>query len=210
MINNIEPIIEFVIKGEDGEPVFNEQGLPLLVDRPVGARSLTELIAKGKVDNLEVFAEISIKTDQWDWAFNYREYLIQVSNYKPKTSDQWENIEEGLNDPEPKAPTRPPLLSVEEVLRPYRVVILKLKRSQAVEALKVITSTGKTFDADQLSILRLNTAVNKLLLEPDLQKLPWSTDDMPTGQMVDCTREEIFEAFKLATDQFTENWEFKE
>lgn len=67
-------------------------------------------------------------------------------------------------------------------------------------------SSGKEFDADESSILRLCNAIIRNLNNPDTHIIPWSTADVGTGVMVNCTKAEIVEAHQLATDFFGEVW----
>jgi hypothetical protein len=78
-------------------------------------------------------------------------------------------------------------------------------------ARKVVTvSTGKNFDADEDSINRLGNAVIKHLNNPDNHIVRWSTADVGTGVMIDCTKAEIVEAHGLATDYFGEVWDIEQ
>lgn len=71
----------------------------------------------------------------------------------------------------------------------------------------VTVSTGKKFDADEDSMNRLCNAVIKHLDKPDSHIVKWSTADVGTGVMVDCTKAEIVEAHGLATDYFGQVWD---
>jgi len=71
----------------------------------------------------------------------------------------------------------------------------------------VTVSSGKNFDADEASINRLGNAVIKHMHNPDNHIVKWSTADVPTGVMVDCTKAEIVEAHDLATDYFGDVWD---
>lgn len=217
MDERLLPVIDFLVKDSDKKPILDEEGFPTLVQPPI-TKSIPELIAKGKLKNLNSFAKLESEKEQHDWAKDYLEYLVKlesVEEYNKSIQDEYVEVQETdeVSEPVlmelPTEPIRPPVKTIDDVLEPYKVTIFKLQREEAINKAKVTTSTGKTFDADQMSILRLNTAVNLLTLKEDLQTIPWSTDDVPTGEMVDCTRSEIFEAFQLATSKFTETWEFK-
>jgi hypothetical protein len=71
----------------------------------------------------------------------------------------------------------------------------------------VTTSTGKRFDADEDSINRLCNAKVKHLGKSDDYIVEWSTADVGTGVMIDCTYAEIVEAHTLATDFFGNVWD---
>lgn len=82
-----------------------------------------------------------------------------------------------------------------------------VKTRQALISSKiVITTSGKKFDANEISISRLCNAIIRNLNNPDTHIIPWSTADVGTGVMVDCTKAEIVEAHQLATDFFGEVW----
>lgn len=80
------------------------------------------------------------------------------------------------------------------------------ERQAKVNALKVTISTGKTFDADEVSINRMTGRVTSHLGVDDNYMIKWSTSDVPTGVMVDITLGELREALKAATDKVTELW----
>jgi hypothetical protein len=71
----------------------------------------------------------------------------------------------------------------------------------------VTVSTGKRFDADEDSINRLCNAKVKHIDKADDYIIKWSTADVGTGVMIDCTKAEIVEAHTLATDFFGEVWD---
>ena len=71
----------------------------------------------------------------------------------------------------------------------------------------VTVSTGKRFDADEDSINRLCNAKVKHIDKPDDYIVRWSTADVGTGVMIDCTKAEIVEAHYLATEFFGEVWD---
>jgi hypothetical protein len=70
----------------------------------------------------------------------------------------------------------------------------------------VTVSTGKRFDADEASMNRLCNAKVKHLGKSDDYIVKWSTADVGTGVMIDCTYAEIVEAHGLATDYFGQVW----
>lgn len=78
-------------------------------------------------------------------------------------------------------------------------------------ARKIVTvSSGKNFDADEASINRLGNAKLKHIDKPDDHIVRWSTADVGTGVMIDCTKAEIVEAHDLATDYFGEVWDINQ
>lgn len=80
----------------------------------------------------------------------------------------------------------------------------RAKRQELIDNLVVTISTGKSFDANEKSIQRLTASVVSNLTKPDDFIIEWSTADVGTGIMVDCTKSEIKEALFLATEKATE------
>ncbi|WP_199525374.1 hypothetical protein [Pseudoalteromonas sp. bablab_jr011] len=213
MTNKLEPILDFIVLDDEKNPALNEQGLPTLLQGPVGAKNISELIAKGKTDNLHKFAEIQSETEQWQWASAYFNYLVElneVEQYNANLPEPVANEDGSITEAEPKplptAPERPAIRTVGEVLEPYKVTIFKLERQSQIDNAIVEISTGKKFDADELSITRLANALIKHWQLGDSDIIPWSTADVGTGIMIDCTKAEIIEAHQLATDNFAQTW----
>lgn len=213
MTNKLAQILDFIVLDDEQNPVTNEQGLPTLLQGPVGAKNISELIAKGKIDNLTMFAELQSKTEQWEWARKYYDYLVELNEVEQYNANLPEPVatEDGtLVEVEPKAlpaePVRPAVRAVDEVLEPYKVTIFKLQRQSQIDNAVVEVSTGKTFDADEKSITRMANALIKHWQLAEDDTIPWSTADVATGVMVDCTKAEIVEAHSLATDHFAMAW----
>jgi len=213
MTNKLDPILDFIVLDDEQNPVTNEQGLPTLLQGPIGTKSIPDLIAKGKVENLALFAELQSKTEQWEWANKYYDYLVELNEVEQYNANLPEPVatEDGaLFEVEPKAlptePERPAVRTVDEVLEPYKVTIFKLQRQSQIDNAVVQTSTGKTFDADELSITRMANALIKHWQLNEDDTIPWSTADVATGVMVECTKAEIVEAHSLATDHFADAW----
>ncbi|WP_179959246.1 hypothetical protein [Pseudoalteromonas rhizosphaerae] len=213
MTNNITPLLDFIVLDDEQSPVLNEQGLPTLKQGPV-VNDLAQLIAKGKVEHIEKFAEITAQGEQWQWAQNYYDYLVelnQVNEFNANLPEPVANEDGTITTveprPEPQAPERPALKTVLEVLEPYAITIFKLRRQSEIDNATVTTASGKCFDADETSITRLaNALVKHWALEPT-DMIPWSTADVGTGVMVNCTKAEIIEAHQLATDNFATTWQ---
>ena len=213
MTSKLDAILDFIVIDDEQNPVTNEQGLPTLLQGPVGAKNISELIAKGKIENLALFAELQSKTEQWEWARKYYDYLVElneVEQYNANFPEPVATEDDALFEVEPKAlpsePVRPALRTVDEVLEPYKVTIFKLQRQRQIDNAVVKTSTGKTFDADELSITRMSNALIKHWQLGEEDTIPWSTADVGTGEMVPCTKAEIVEAHSLATDHFATAW----
>lgn len=132
MTNNLTPILDFIELDAEQNPIVNEQGLPTLLQRPI-AKNIPDLISKGKIDNLDMFAELHAQILQWDWAELYINYLIdliEIEEHNANLPEPYENEDGKVIDvqplPLPEAPERPPLLTPKEVLEPYQKHINKL------------------------------------------------------------------------------------
>ncbi|KZY40318.1 hypothetical protein A3733_23630 [Pseudoalteromonas shioyasakiensis] len=216
MTNKLTQLNEFIIFDDANEPILNEMGLPTFLPFPVTktVEDIERVIAIGK--DLEViteFAEQVALGEQWLWASKYYDYLVELNEVEQYNENLPEPVaaEDGaLIEVEPKAlptePVRPAVRTADEVLEPYKVTIFKLQRQSQIDNAVIEISTGKTFDADEQSITRMGNALIKhwQLAESDI--IPWSTADVATGVMVDCTKAEIVEAHSLATDFFAKAW----
>ena len=134
MTNNLTPILEFIVLDAEQNPVVNEQGLPTLLQGPVGVKDIPGLIAKGKIDNLTTFAELQSKHEQYVWAREYVDTLVnrnEVEHYNANLPEPVANEDGSVTEAEPKplpvAPTRPAVRTAEEILEPYQKQINKLK-----------------------------------------------------------------------------------
>ncbi|MAE02336.1 hypothetical protein [Pseudoalteromonas lipolytica] len=168
MTNNLTPILEFIELDAEQNPIVNEQGLPTLLQRPI-AKNIPDLISKGKIDNLDMFAELHAQILQWDWAELYLNYLIdliEVEEHNANLPEPYENGEgEVINVqplPLPEAPERPPLMTPTEILQPYQKHINKLvgiefkgvqvslneSNQNGLSALKSALELAKEFEAE--------------------------------------------------------------
>ncbi|RZD22404.1 hypothetical protein [Pseudoalteromonas sp. MEBiC 03485] len=134
MTNILTPILEFIELDAEQNPVVDEQGLPSLIQGPVGLKDIPGLIAKGKIDNLTTFAELQSKHEQYVWAKEYVDYLAErnkVEHYNANLPEPVANEDGSVTEVEPKplpvAPVRPAVRTVDEVLEPYQKQINKLK-----------------------------------------------------------------------------------
>lgn len=208
----INKIIDFIITDENQDPVLDERGLPTLKQAPI-VKPIEPLIAKGKVQHIEKFAALIAQGEQWGWARDYLNYLAelnQVTEYNANLPEPVANEDGTITEveprPEPTAPERPALKTVQQVLEPYAKTLFKLRRQQQVDTAIVTVSTGKKFDADEVSITRIANAIIKHWDLGPTETLPWSTADVGTGVMVDITKAELIEAHGLATDAFAAAW----
>ena len=95
----------------------------------------------------------------------------------------------------------------EESQRPTAIDLFKAERQKLIDNATVTTASGKCFDADETSITRLANAIIKHWQREPTDIIPWSTADVGTGVMIDCTKAEIIEAHQLATDNFAATWQ---
>jgi hypothetical protein len=202
MINNI---VDFIKLDKEGLPLLAENGLPFLVSAPI-TKSIPDLIVKGKTSHITEFAQLISDLEQWEWAKDYLAYMDEHNtitefneNLEPEVDEEGNNLELRFKEL-PVEPIRPEVKTVEEVLAPYAVTLFKLSRQAEIDNSIVVVSTGKSFDADETSINRLANAIVKHLADPDDTIIRWSTADVSTGVMVDCTKAEIVEAHKLAVE----------
>ncbi len=78
---------------------------------------------------------------------------------------------------------------------------------EALVARNIVTVTsGKRFHADEPSIIKLGNSVIRHIDAPDDAIIKWSTADVGTGVMVECTKAEIVEAHKLAVEYVENIW----
>lgn len=212
--------LNFIVLDESNDPVLNEQGLPQLLPRPdtKSVEDIERLISLNKpVEVINKFAELVCLGEQWNWAQSYYDYLVelnQVTEFNANLPEPVANEDGTLIEVEPKAiptePERPVLKTVEQVLEPYAKTLFKLRRQQQADSAIITVSTGKSFDADEVSIARMANAIIKhWQIDPD-DTLLWSTADVDTGVMVDITKSELVEAHNLATEAFAAAWAIDE
>ncbi|MBB1420253.1 hypothetical protein H5187_23940, partial [Pseudoalteromonas sp. SG44-1] len=86
-----------------------------------------------KVEHIEKFAEIAAQGEQWQWARSYYEYLVelnQVNEFNANLPEPMANEDGTITTveprPEPAAPERPAVQTVDQVLAPYQRKIDKL------------------------------------------------------------------------------------
>ncbi|KPH64842.1 hypothetical protein [Pseudoalteromonas porphyrae] len=133
MTNKLDAILDFIILDENESPAINEQGLPTLKQGPI-VKDLAQLIAKGKVQHIEKFAKIFAEGEQWIWANDYFNYLVElnkVTEYNANLPVIIDNEDSTTAEIKPRslptAPERSPLKSIEKVLEPYAKKIEKLR-----------------------------------------------------------------------------------
>lgn len=87
-----------------------------------------------------------------------------------------------------------------------QIAEFKASREALISKSIVEVSTGKRFDANKDAITNLSNSVIKHIGEPEDTPINWSTADVGTGVMVECTYAEIKEAHKLAVEYVESVW----
>lgn len=129
---------------------------------------------------------------------------LHDGTYHTDTSDEYMNALELDDDAKHSVLTQK---ECEESQQPSPIELFKAERQKLIDNATITTASGKCFDADETSITRMANAIIKHWeLEPT-GIIPWSTADVGTGEMVECTKAEIIEAHQLATDNFTATWQ---
>ena len=201
MTNKLEPILDFIVLDEGEAPVLNEQGLPTLKQGPI-VKDLAQLIAKGKVANIEMFAELQAQKEQWDWARNYYDYLVElnrVTEFNANIPEPVANEDGTLTKveplPEPTAPERPELKTVEQVLAPYSKKIQKMK---GLEFKDVKVSLSET---NQNGLSALKTALDlakEFGVEEQFFPVKFNAETSNGIEVVDLLNETEFKQFGLS------------
>ncbi len=101
------------------------------------------------------------------------------------------------------------LKTAEQIEQEAAITNFKSNRQSQLDSAIVTISTGKSFDADEKSITRLHNAIT-YIDKHNAISIPWSTSDVGSGVMVDCTSEEIIEAHRLAVENMTALWTFSQ
>lgn len=82
----------------------------------------------------------------------------------------------------------------------------KSSRQKMLDDAIVKISSGKSFDADELSINRMVNAILAAISQDDSFIIKWSTADTGAGELVDCTLAELKEAHKLSMENMASIW----
>ncbi len=188
-----------------------------LIARPE-FKSISELesaIAKNKsIEIVNKIAEIIANYQPWLFFDEYQDWILQCEKI-----NVWNELAlKAANESDveftalelPNKPVQPATVSSSDILAPYQITLFKRERFKAAQEAKVTISTGKTFDADEDSIIRLMGAILATELASDDHIIEWSTADVGTGVMVNCTKAEIKEAQQAAVMQLTEIWRIKD
>jgi len=101
------------------------------------------------------------------------------------------------------------LKTAEQIEQEAVIANFKSNRQAQLDSAIVTISTGKSFDADEKSITRLHNAIT-YIDKHNVTSIPWSTADVGSGVMVNCTSDEIVEAHRLAVENMTSLWTLEE
>ena len=101
------------------------------------------------------------------------------------------------------------LKTAEQIEQEEAIANFKSNRQSQLDSAIVTISTGKSFDADEKSITRLHNAIT-YIERHNATSIPWSTADVGSGVMVNCTSEEIIEAHRLSVENMTALWTLEE
>lgn len=187
---------------------YDDEGNQLPRPHTATQEDLERVVSKGKpLDVLQKFAELVELGVQWDWFEAYSQWLLDHADWAER-KEAFEPSEEApeFAEPEPVEPVRP---EPKDHLEPYYIDLFRADRQGLLDEAVVSISTGKLFDADEQSIIRLSQALIRTEGLPDDSIIPWSTADVSTGVMVDCTRAEIKEAHTNAVDNMSLIWSSK-
>ena len=192
---------------------YDEDGILLSRPEHKTVADLERVIALGKPQNVILrFAQIIADYSPWLFFDEYQDWLLEcekVNEYNAnlpviRVNEQGANV---LAEPKtlPPEPVRNDL-SLNDVLAPYQVTLFKVDRQSKMQVAKVTITSGKTFDADETSITRLNNAINAARNESADFQIEWSTADVETGVMVPCTKAELEQAHTLAVQNMGQVW----
>lgn len=87
-----------------------------------------------------------------------------------------------------------------------QIANFKANRQAQLDRAIVTTASGKQFDADEPSIIRLGNALVAADGEPDTTIIKWSLANDGAGVMTDCTKAEIKEAHRFAMENMSAIW----
>ncbi|ASM53693.1 hypothetical protein PNIG_a1544 [Pseudoalteromonas nigrifaciens] len=144
-------LFEFIVLDEKQSPILNEKGLPTLRARPdtKTEQDIERLISLGKpIAVINKFAELVSLGEQWNWAQDYFNYLVdldKVNEYNANLPEPIENDDGITAEVEPKPlpiePLHPEVRTVEQVLAPYQ---RKLTKMAGIEVKGVNVSLNET------------------------------------------------------------------
>lgn len=200
----ISKLIEFIVLDEEQIPILNEEGLPQLRPRPdtKTEQDIELLILLSKpMTVVNMFAELVSLGEQWDWAQDYFDYLVEldkVNEYNANLPEPIENDDGTTAEVEPKPlptePLRPEVRTVEQVLAPYQ---RKLTKMAGIEIKGVNVSLNET---NQNGLSALKSAFD-LATEFDAQAqffpIKFNAETATGEQVVELVDEAEFKQFGL-------------
>lgn len=200
----ISKLIEFIVLDEGQAPILNEQGLPQLRPRPdtKTEQDIERLISLGKpMTVVNMFAELVSLGEQWNWAQDYFNYLIELSeaneynsNLPEPTANEDGTLIEAKPRPLPIETLRPEARTVEQVLAPYQ---RKLSKMVGIEIKGVNVSLNET---NQNGLSALKSALD-LATEFDAQgqffPIKFNAETATGEQVVELVDEAEFKQFGL-------------
>ncbi|ASM54120.1 hypothetical protein PNIG_a2060 [Pseudoalteromonas nigrifaciens] len=200
----INKIVDFIVLDEEQTPVLDEQGLPQLLQRPdtKTEQDIERLISLGKpTEVITKFAVLVSLGEQWNWAQEYFDYLVElneVNEHNANLPEPIANDEGTVIEAEPKPlpieSLRPEVRTVEHVLAPYQ---RKLSKMVGIEIKGVNVSLNET---NQNGLSALKSAFD-LATEFDAQgqffPIKFNAETATGEQVVELADEAEFKQFGL-------------
>ena len=164
---------------------------------------------------IDAFAAMVAAGEQSEWFSEYKDYLVAVqerldfiSDYVPELDE--DGVEIPLEEPaELVAPTRPVIqdLVAMKSERDSAAALASFKSSrQVLIDNAVVDANGFKFDADEVSIGRMASAVLAAIAQEDTFSMPWSLADTDTGVMTDVTLGDLKLAHQLSVQNMANVW----
>lgn len=167
---------------------------------------------KGNTSVISHFITKAIEADNWAQFDRYVEWLGDI----PDSDDEkyllsyedgysydadllaWEALE-------PSMTLSTPDTMVAEYVNEEKIEKFKHAR-QTQLASAVVDVNGLKFDADEISITRMVSAIMAAAGQPATLKMAWSLADTPTGVMTSITLKDLKAAQKLAVENMSSAW----
>ncbi len=164
---------------------------------------------------IDAFAAMVAAGEQSEWFSEYKDYLVAVqerleliANHVPELDE--DDVEIPWTEPdEPVAPTRPAIqdLVAMKAERDSAAALASFKSSRQVLIYNaVVDANGFKFDADEISIGRMASAILAAIAEEDTFSMSWSLADTSTGVMTDVTLADVKLAHQLAVLNMSAVW----
>ena len=164
---------------------------------------------------VDAFVAMVANGEQLEWFNEYKDYLVAVQerlelidNHVPELDE--DDVEIPWIEPdEPASPTRPAIqdLVAMKAERDSATALVLFKSSrQALIDNAVVDANGLQFDADEISIGRMASAILAAIAEEDTFSMSWSLADTSTGVMTDVTLADVKLAHQLAVLNMAAVW----